>query len=430
MASGGPSFSLIRDIKARLFGFPPLLRFLILYAALYSAFGVISPFLPRYLESRGLTAQEIAVVIGLGTGVRLVSGPLIGRLADVKRAWRLTFAACAGGAGVLALTYIATHAVVPLLLVSVAQSIALAPVAPLADAMAVSASVRNVPGSHARSFEYGWVRGAGSASFIAGSLIAGGGAASFGLGVSVWLNALLLATAAICAGLIPAIRIGAASIRASNGEGIRELLRLRPFRRLLLVGALVLGSHAFHDTFVVIRWHEAGISSATAGLLWSESVGAEVLVFALFGPWLIDRVGTAHAAMLAAAAGVVRWSILGGTTMIIPLVLAEPLHGLSFALLHLASMRVIGRSVPVHLAATAQAVYGTLAIGASTAILTVASGSLYAWLDGHGFWVMAMFCAVGLPLARGMTVVDEVGVDPVEHPTSGRVSHPLMGNEK
>jgi MFS transporter, PPP family, 3-phenylpropionic acid transporter len=304
------------------------------------------------------------VVIGLGTGVRLLSGPLIGRLADLKGAWRGTFAVCAGGAGALALTYIAAHDFVPVLLASVAQSISLAPVAPLADAMAISASVRNVSGSHAQRFEYGWVRGAGSASFIAGSIIAGRAAASFGLAVSVWLNALLLATAAICARLIPSIRIGAASIRASDADGLKQLLQLRPFRRLLLVGALVLGSHAFHDTFVVIRWHEAGLSSATAALLWSESVSAEVFVFALFGPWLIDRMGTAHAAMLAAAAGVVRWAILGTTTMIVPLVLGEPLHGLSFALLHLASMGVIGRSVPVHLAATAQAVYGTVAIGA------------------------------------------------------------------
>jgi hypothetical protein len=34
MASGGRFFSLARDVKDRLFGFPPLLRFLILYAAL------------------------------------------------------------------------------------------------------------------------------------------------------------------------------------------------------------------------------------------------------------------------------------------------------------------------------------------------------------------------------------------------------------
>jgi PPP family 3-phenylpropionic acid transporter len=379
----------------------------ILYAVLYSAFGVISPFLPAYLESRGLLAQEIALVIGLGTGIRLVSGPLICRFADLQRAWRMTFGVCAGGAGLLALAYIAVHDFAPVLLVSVAQSILLAPAAPLADAMALSASSQAVAGRAKKRFEYGWVRGAGSASFIVGSMIAGRAAASLGLVVSVWLNAFLLVAAAVSARQIPAIHPDAFSMRASPTEGIKQLLELRAFRRLLLVGALVLGSHAFHDTFAVIHWQRAGISSATAGLLWSESVSAEVVVFALMGPWLIDKLGPAHAAMLAAAAGVVRWIILGATTMVAPLAIAEPLHGLSFALLHLAGMRVISSSVPDHLAATAQAVYGTLAVGVSTALLTVVSGPLYAWFGGEGFWIMALFCGAAIPLARGMVVSDE-----------------------
>ena len=63
--------------KARdrpLYHLSSLARFVILYAVLYSAFGVISPFLPAYLGDRGLSPQQIALVIGLGTAVRLASG--------------------------------------------------------------------------------------------------------------------------------------------------------------------------------------------------------------------------------------------------------------------------------------------------------------------------------------------------------------------
>ena len=59
-----------------------LARFVILYAALYCAFGVVSPFLPAYFGDRGLTSQQIAFVIGLGTAfaaaVRLQNLPGIG----------------------------------------------------------------------------------------------------------------------------------------------------------------------------------------------------------------------------------------------------------------------------------------------------------------------------------------------------------------
>jgi MFS transporter, PPP family, 3-phenylpropionic acid transporter len=82
--------------------------------------------------------------------------------------------------------------------------------------------------------------------------------------------------------------------------------------------------------------------------------------------------------------------------------LVEPLHGMTFALFHLAGVRVIGATVPRDLAATAQALYGTVAAGAATALLTLASGFLYAWLDGQAFFAMAALCAAAMPLAARM----------------------------
>ena len=65
----------------------PFLRFGVLYATLYGAFGALSPFLPRFLGERGLPAQEIGT-LAVGTMVRLVSGPIAGRFADRWGAWR------------------------------------------------------------------------------------------------------------------------------------------------------------------------------------------------------------------------------------------------------------------------------------------------------------------------------------------------------
>src|SRR3954467_9677448 len=59
-----------------------LARFIGLYAALYAGFGVMSPFLPDFLHQRGLSAAEIGSVMAFATAVRLVAGPLAGRIAD------------------------------------------------------------------------------------------------------------------------------------------------------------------------------------------------------------------------------------------------------------------------------------------------------------------------------------------------------------
>jgi PPP family 3-phenylpropionic acid transporter len=64
-------------------------------------------------------------------------------------------------------------------------------------------------------------------------------------------------------------------------------------------------------------------------------------------------------------------------------------------------MRLIGASVPRHLAATGQALYA-LGPALTTALLTLASGMLYARLGASGFLPMALLSALALPLCSGL----------------------------
>ena len=70
---------------------PPhlLLRFLLLYGALYCSFGLSSPFLPEFLTLRGVHPESLGLLLGAGTAVRLISAPIAGRLADVFGVFRL-----------------------------------------------------------------------------------------------------------------------------------------------------------------------------------------------------------------------------------------------------------------------------------------------------------------------------------------------------
>ena len=387
-------------------------RFLWLYAAMYAAFGVASPFLPAFVSARGLPPEQLGLMLGAGTAVRLLTAPLAGRLGDVFQALRLVLVICTGLAALVTLGYLAAHGWWSLLGASLLHAAALAPSAALADALALGSA--SPPSSDHRGFEYGWVRGAGSASFIAGTLLAGQAVSAFGLDTIVWLQAVLLSATALAATRVPELVYNrrADAMRAPEG-GVRILLRLPLFRHLILVAALVLGSHAMHDTFAVIRWSAAGISPATVSVLWSESVAAEVLVFFVIGPALVTRLTAAGAAALAALAGMLRWAVMAQTTDVMALALVQPLHGITFALLHLACMRLIARTVPPGLEGTAQAFYGTVGIGAATAVLTLVSGALYARLGARGFWVMAMLSALAIPATRKLRqpVEDDTGCD-------------------
>jgi PPP family 3-phenylpropionic acid transporter len=241
----------------------------------------------------------------------------------------------------------------------------------------------------------------GSAAFIAGTLLAGFAVDGYGLSAIIWLSATALLAMPIAAGFVPAFPANAAR-DSSNGEIPHHpwltLLRQRAFVCVTLVAALVLGSHAMHDSFAVIRWTQAGINPAATGVLWSESVAAEVLVFLFLGPRLLRAVTPASAIAVAAFCGAVRWGVLAQTVDVIALGLVQPLHGFTFALLHLAAMRIIGDTVPRDLAATAQAVYGLVGVGGATAVLILASGWLYAHFGAAGFWCMAALCVAAFPV--------------------------------
>jgi PPP family 3-phenylpropionic acid transporter len=378
-------------------------RFLALYALMYAAFGVSSPFMPAFFEGRGLGPEQVGLLFGAGTAIRLIAGPLVGRVADLSQALRGVLAICELTAAVVALGLLSVPALMPLLLTSLFHSAALAPTTTLADALALGAAQ---PGHGRPGFEYGWVRGTGSAVFIIGTLVSGQIVASWGLASIIIFQAVLLVGASGVATLVPiGERRGAASgTGAMARDGVMALLAMPVFRRIMLVSALVLGSHAMHDTFAVIRWSAAGITPTGASALWSASVAAEVLVFFFIGPPLLRRLEPAAVVALAATAGVVRWITVASSTSVMALALVQPLHGLTFAALHLACMRIISVIVPPHLAATAQAMYA-LGAGATTALLTVASGSLYGAIGAQGFLVMAFLCAVAVPLARGLRAI-------------------------
>jgi PPP family 3-phenylpropionic acid transporter len=371
--------------------------YILLYVALYGAFGVASPFWPRYFETRAVTSEQIALLLGAGMLIRLAAGPAVGLVADRLQSLRLVLALCAGLAATAAAVLPFASSFWILLLVVAGQAAALAPTTSLADGLSLNAAKLPAPG---KRFEYGWIRGSASAAFVLGTLIIGQLISKYDLTPIIWMNvALLIATAATTALLPSGTAQNQTNIAASQlWAGVRGLLSIARFRAVIIISALIFGSHAMHDAFAVIRWSNSGLEAWSISVLWSEAVAAEVIVFLLAGPAFLDRFGPRRAASLAAVAGVIRWSIEGVTTSIWALAILQPLHGLTFALLHLACMRILAIVVPASLSATAQTFYA-FGPGLATAFLTLLSGAVYARYGGAAFFPMAILCAIALPVA-------------------------------
>jgi PPP family 3-phenylpropionic acid transporter len=107
----------------------------VLYAAIYAAYGVASPFLPAFVSARGLSPEQLGLVLAAGTAIRLISAPLAGRIGDLMQALRLVLAACATLAVVMTLGYLAAHDFWSFLAPSLLQAAAPAPITVLAAAL-------------------------------------------------------------------------------------------------------------------------------------------------------------------------------------------------------------------------------------------------------------------------------------------------------
>src|SRR3954466_542241 len=160
-----------------------LTPFIALYAAMYAAYGVASPFLPAYVNARGIAPGELGLVLGAGVAMRLVSATFVGRLADHLQALRATLVACVALAALVTLLYLPAHGFSAFFAVSLLHALTLAPMTLLADALCLGTAKR-------AGFEYGWVRGTGSAAFIVATLFSGQLVAAHGLKVVVYLQAL------------------------------------------------------------------------------------------------------------------------------------------------------------------------------------------------------------------------------------------------
>lgn len=359
---------------------------LLLFGLIYSGFGVFSPYLPALLSARGLDAQTIGLALACGTLVKLVVAPPLARFADRRKRVAATLAIALVASSLAAFGYGAPVAGAALVGLTLAQAAALTPSAPFADAIAVSASAR-------QGFSYGLPRGIGSAAFVLGTLVSGALVTAFGWTAAACAQAGLLLAASALAFRAPE----PTALVAPSTDSWRDLLAIRPFRQIMLIAALVLGSHALHDGFALIAWTKAGVSPRTSSLLWSEGVVAEIVVFLALGPWLLKRLGARGALALSLAAALLRWTTMAVTSAPEVMAFTEPLHGLTFALLHLACMGVIARNVPADLAASAQALYGAVAVGAANAALTAASGAIFARYGTGGFAFMAALCLAAAP---------------------------------
>ncbi len=362
-------------------------RFATFYGALFFVVGVLLPFWPIWLQGRGLSPEQIGVVLAVGPWLRILVDPVVTRVADRVGQGRRIIVIAAGFSVLTFAGFGLAGSFWAILLIMFVYAPAFHVLIPLGDAQTMAAVRRH-------GLDYGRIRLWGSLAFIAAAL--GVGELLTGRDPDlIWLVAL------VSLGVVFATTLALREQSALRGHAgwpdILRYLRTRSFLLFILAASLVQASHAVLNGFSGIHWKAAGYSELAVGLFWGGGVLAEVLLFSMSGA-VVAHLGARRLLLIGAGTALVRWIILAQTTDLSWLVVAQLMHGITFGATYLATMHYISDTAPEGMKTTAQGAYASIT-GLVMGLALIASGDLYGSFGGGAFLAMAAVAAVALVLA-------------------------------
>ncbi|MBI3676864.1 MAG: MFS transporter [Proteobacteria bacterium] len=348
--------------------------------------GIYVPFFGAWLAWRGLSAGEIGATISAGLLLRVFAAPVSGLIADAREDRR----------GMMLILYVVmllayawlnfAHAVIAIAVATAISNIAGGAVSPLLESVSIRLADRY-------GFDYGHVRVWASTLFVLGNIASGAAVSLFSLAVvAPWLTvSLILNVAAVYA--LPAPPAGRPKtdmglrLRATVAEA-RELMRSRVFLVFLLAASLDQGSHAFYYAYGGLHWRELGYSGALIGIIVPLGVIAEIGLMSI-SLHVFRVIGATRLLLLGGLGCALRWTILAFDPPLALVIVAQILHGATFAMAHLGAMYFILKAVSPRLSATAQSLYAVGSSGIAMGLATFGSGLVYANFGGRAYLLMA-----------------------------------------
>lgn len=362
------------------------IRLSFLFAGLFAGLGLYMPFFPVYLKQRGLTPDEIALVLFVPIVIRAAAAPFIAGLTDRRIDPALFLAGSNLVIGALfALTALATDLTAFLVLAALIALLQSASI-PLSDALTIKAAQTH------QGLHYGRIRLWGSVAFFAANLGGGFLLAHFG-GVSIPL-AIGLCTASVLLVVFP-LR-GEASERKTRAQTVAPL---GGFLFLVFAAtALIQASHAFLYAFGSLLWNAQGYGAETIGAVWALNIIGEVALFWFFGSAVGPRFPAFAFILLGGSVAALRWIVMAFAPGPFVLALCQLSHGITFGATHLGAIALVARFAPDGARSRAQGMMSAIN-GALAASVTLSSGWLYAHFGSGSFWAMVPLAMAGTALA-------------------------------
>lgn len=341
-------------------------RLAVWYFWYFAFIGAFLPYFTLYLQSIGLSAARIAVLMSLGQFMRLAAPLLWSWLAD-RGGSRVQVVVASAAASLASFSVVfLTQEFAGLLVGMAIMHFFWSASLPLVEALTLGHLA-------AHPERYGRIRLWGSVGFIVTVLGVGLLLDVAPIRSQLWVSWVLL-----LGGLASALTLTEAAAHAGPAaRPIVQVLRQRKVAFLLGAGMLMSAAHGALYVFYSIHLVAQGYGKTLVGLLWTLGVVAEIFVFLLM-PRISRRTSLRRILLGCFALAVLRFLLIGWTVgFVVLLVFAQLLHGASFGAHHAATMAALNRWFAASQQARAQALYGSVAYGAGGLGGALLAGALW-----------------------------------------------------
>ena len=368
------------------------------YFAYYAALGAFTPYWSLYLESLGLQATAISVLMSLWYATRIVAPSTWTLLAArtprpirwLRAGSLLTLASFAA--------FLVPHGFAGLFLAMTAFCFFYNAVMPQFESITLS---------HlgARSERYGLIRVWGSIGFIVVVVAYGWLIDRHGIAALPWLMLPLFALLALLAFANRYAQLPEEPARAGD-DGFRARLRKPQVRAFFVAAFLTQVSFGPFYTFFSIYLQDNGYTPTAQGLLWAVGVLVEIGVFfasvAIFRRWDAGKVLVV--ALLAAA---LRWWATGlWPQQLAVMLLAQASHALNFGAFFAASMQLLARFFPGRMNGHGQGVFYDLSSGVGGVAGALLAGQLWRFGGNVAFIASGFIALLAAAIAWRWLVVE------------------------
>ncbi len=352
----------------------------------YFAFvGVFGTYFALYLQSLGLAAAEIALLMSLQQVVRMVTPFFWGWLADcLHRRTAIIRITLLLAAVVFSTLFVVASYGTMIVIFAVMFSLWSAAL-PLFEATVIS----SVEGDSGR---YGRIRLWGSVGFIVAVLLAGWGLDHLPMASLLWMVLAMLVLAVLSSFAVPEHRPAIAG--ESSHDSIWPILKQREVIGLLAACFLMMASQSANFVFYSIFMVDSGHSKSTVGILWSVGVVAEIAIFLLL-PRLNTRFTPYAMFSFSFAVTAIRYLLIGWFPASLAVqVIAQSFHAFTFGTWHAAAMAMLHQLFPAQFGTRGQALYTSFSFGLGGALGGVFAG--VAWDAIGPAWMFTAMSALAI----------------------------------